>query len=221
MERPKVNGLFIHVGKTAGSKLLSEIKFIKHFHLTRLNKEKLNVYKVDDIYITTRDPLSRIISCWNYIKYMTNIYPNYIKEKGKNGMTEKDYVSYFNDLNNVISYLDIDSRANDVFHSFCVHHISQGYEFYLKDIIDDLEKRNVYVIRQECFDKDFKRVFGHKPNNKDRKRDTQKSIHYSRNIEKKNLSKVYEHLKKEYEIYYRLLSLNNLEKPMIDYNVVS
>ena len=185
--------LFIHVGKTGGSSIKNIFNLIKNklmvCHLKKPSKE--NLEKADFIIISTRDPIKRFISAFNYAHevinydvYKLNFYrdkinvsnciaPYHLKQKKKKGYAfNKNYnqlINYFENPNKLAESLTdpINTIKAYKLMNNNTEHIYKSIGYYTDNgkIIEKYFNK-IIVVSVENFDQDInnllKKLYGEK-----------------------------------------------------------
>lgn len=210
----------IHIGKCGGGTIKSElqkhnIKF-RNLHVTgiqKINDGEIKLNKNDQYIIIIRNPISRIVSAFNYRKWrLKTVY------KG-----QKDVFEKYESINSLAESL-YDSNGELVvnLNKDDLHHLKEDINYYLEYMLNHInEEYNVKVITTETLDYDLKRFFnitsiGHKRNSKKMKIDTNKDKLYLSEVAYKNLKK---YLSKDYACIEKLFRFNFLTDEQ--YNILT
>lgn len=152
---PEINTIFIHIPKTGGSFLESNIlnivknlfltnKIIGNHHTYYEFKRFVKDFHKYKIFCVIRNPYDRLISAFNYLKSSKNT--NDIKQW--NSLNNPKNISEF--VDNIYNKFLSDSLKNKDIYNV---HILPQYKFL--DIDLKSNKSNCTIIKYETFDKDF------------------------------------------------------------------
>ena len=149
--------VFVHISKTGGSTIQ---KFLSNnnirYHLVHCRPLPKNIIRGGrKIIVSVREPLSRVISAFNW----RSPYGGGIHKFGKNNTAqEMMFHSCFHNVSIFVkSFSAHKSNCRDIAHNSLKNreHIGMGYVFYLKQAMSKIRDAHIYVIRQEHLQADL------------------------------------------------------------------
>ena len=148
---PPIEFTFVHVGKTGGTSLSNSLRHsgfcYRVFHLCQANQtEMMNT----PVLISVRDPLSRLISVWNYRKFICTNEPSRCRS-----IKEVEFIKKcsFNDVIEALRAGDNETLCGQV---DTLLHWVQDHRWYLRHVENEFIDSGVYPLRQTNMVEDFK-----------------------------------------------------------------
>lgn len=213
--------IFIHIGKCGGTTLNQNYLKIMEYHQQKIEPNFNNKYISKKYIIWLRNPISRFVSSFYYLKKCYNI-----KKKWKSFFSKKIYDELFKrfetveqfalDIKNILSneddnFIDLKNQTEN-------NHIFQGLGFYInnKEIKKAIKNNDViFVGTLENFDEDFKKLKQKIGKNDDYHKIDKKNVNKNENDDKYLSKKALENIKEFYKGDYEALKI------LRDYNYIS
>lgn len=169
---PPRNRVFIHVGKTGGSSLISLFKFRFEVHdATTFHKKPPRVTpqvfrkprSSDHLIISIRDPINRLISAWYW--HGRNARTKACRPCPGRPHADGMKVSLVGTFNKFAEKLENDKSAQTFWDYGCMRHFCFNYESYFSHLQPWISHHpcQVHIIRQEHLEEDCKQTFGFVP----------------------------------------------------------
>lgn len=213
---------FIHIGKCGGSSVLnalvnSEIIKEKYTSIIHTHTRKPIYQRNEDYIITIRNPISRLLSAYNWRYYLVVETENQ-KNRFKG---EWEILNKYKTLNNMAEKLfdectnSVDLKVSQEFE--VIHHIRERISFYLLDFLDVVNINQIYgVLKQESLEQDCKKLLGveirHLKNHKS------KTLPTYLNLSEKALKNLKRHFSDEFTCVKKLFELGIIDEE--DYKIL-
>eukprot|EP01138_Halocafeteria_seosinensis_P003312 gb/GECG01003388.1/.p1 GENE.gb/GECG01003388.1/~~gb/GECG01003388.1/.p1 ORF type:complete len:298 (+),score=13.39 gb/GECG01003388.1/:1-894(+) len=213
------NRVLIHIGKTGGMTVRTRVthwidyevhvshKFNYGTHVPAIEIHEFHPKPNDRLIITVRDPIKRVISAWNFRKYLTN---NNIEMASSRCSIceERQCFAFFSSISELAEALPHDPLARGLFTEGCIQHLKHNYTHYIHPIEDFIRNHpeQIEIIRQEHMEEDLRRVFHVKHTWKTHTGPTK-----HKTLSDRGEQNLREFLRDEYRIYLWLLSLKGLK----------
>ena len=213
---------FIHIGKCGGSSVLnalvnSEIIKEKYNSILYTHTIKPIYQRNEDYIITIRNPISRLLSAYNWRYYLVVESENQ-KNRFKG---EWEILNKYKTLNNMAEKLfdectnSVDLKVSQEFE--VIHHIRERISFYLLDFLDVVNINQIYgVLKQESLEQDCKKLLGveipHLKNHKS------KTLPTYLNLSEKALNNLKRHFSDEFTCVKKLFELGIIDEE--DYKIL-
>ena len=213
---------FIHIGKCGGSSVLnalvnSEIIKEKYNSILHTHTIKPIYQRNEDYIITIRNPISRLLSAYNWRYYLVVETENQ-KNRFKG---EWEILNKYKTLNNMAEKLfdectnSVDLNVSQEFE--VIHHIRERISFYLLDFLDVVNINQIYgVLKQESLEQDCKKLLGveipHLKNHKS------KTLPTYLNLSEKALNNLKRHFSDEFTCVKKLFELGIIDEE--DYKIL-
>jgi len=153
--------IYVHIDKCGGSTVERNIfkskKIIENFsRIHKIHQNKPPIHKKSKYIIVVRNPLSRLVSAFNWryrlLVKEENNYKNYFKK-------ELNILKKYKNINSIAEQLYFNEKLNkNVAKEFKkIIHIKNDMEFYLGDLLKSISKDQIFaVLCQETINADIK-----------------------------------------------------------------
>ena len=162
---------FIHIGKTAGT-TLNKLFQLNNLNYFEVHCEKPPFHPNYKYIISIRDPIQQTISAFNWRYHILVNKNNNSHTSWKRYCPQFEKETYilnkYKTINNIAEQLyDENKNPNIKVHAELkeIYHIKMGTSFYLENIIDKIEKKQILaIISQENLENDLKKKLNIDPN---------------------------------------------------------
>ncbi len=159
----------IHIGKCGGSSIRkaiasSDIVKSKYSKVSITHVSKVKYFEEIDYLIIIRNPISRLLSAFNW-RYYLIVESEIKKNKSSKTLHEWKILKKYNNLDNLARILYDDKKGNlnkAVAEDFnIIGHFEKNISYYLEDALNFLKTKQVFgVIKQESIQKDCEKILG-------------------------------------------------------------
>eukprot|EP01138_Halocafeteria_seosinensis_P009781 gb/GECG01009992.1/.p1 GENE.gb/GECG01009992.1/~~gb/GECG01009992.1/.p1 ORF type:complete len:297 (+),score=20.30 gb/GECG01009992.1/:1-891(+) len=225
-ERRMIDGVpesrvLVHLGKAGGLTVRThlyrtidyEVHAIYNYHYQTdtlvLPADRFSVHPNDHLYILVRDPLTRVVSAYNYRK--ETLQSGEERSALRCSLClEIECFDYFESVNDLAEALYDDPIARRLLQGGCIQHWRENYKYYINPLVEFITNRTnqVDILRQEHLQEDMHRLFGVKWLGTRHKGTSGGGNAFLSEKARKNLK---DFLADEYQIYYWLLKIKGLD----------
>ncbi len=156
----KTKFVFVHLGKTGGSSVISMLKKHKfNFEIVHIQQVKFDPLKKYVLLI--RNPIKRFVSAfnWRYFLLVDDICKkNWSFSTKPATRNEILLLKKYKTPNNLAENI-----ANFDYEKDYIHHINENYEFYFQEFFlshSQFSFQNIFVMNTESLQEDFQKLFG-------------------------------------------------------------
>ncbi len=214
----------IHIGKCGGSSIRkaiasSDIVKSKYSKVSITHVSKVKYFEEIDYLIIIRNPISRLLSAFNW-RYYLIVESEIKKNKSSKTLHEWEILNKYNSLDNLAKILYDANSGNlnkEVAEDFnLIGHFEKNISYYLEDSLKFLKPNQVFgVIKQESIEKDCERILGVKLNSHERKNQFRVPP-YKLHLSSSSIKNLKKFISNDYLALRKLYDLNVLNKEELE-----